>query len=182
MWYGFEKNCEKVLQNQKMFVPLQSRKGSSLKTWCGSSVGLEYRPVTPGVASSSLVRTAETEFSHLAGLRFLVLRRLEPCLPSDFLAGALLGASSLRSSKWFAVARTPIASFRVRVAVFLPSGHQISLFVSAAYCYEDPFHISTFFVYVCIRCQVDSRKSRLLFTLFFKHYDYVRWRHDSGVP
>ena len=42
-----------------MLVPLQSRKGSSLKTWCGSSVGLEYRPVTPGVASSSLVRTAQ---------------------------------------------------------------------------------------------------------------------------
>ena len=42
-----------------MLVPLQSRKGSSLKTWCGSSVGLEYRPVTPGVASSSLVRTAK---------------------------------------------------------------------------------------------------------------------------
>ena len=44
---------------------MQSRKGSSLKTWCGSSVGLEYRPVTPGVASSSLVRTAEMAFRSL---------------------------------------------------------------------------------------------------------------------
>ncbi len=27
-------------------------------SWCGSSVWLEYRPVTPGVAGSSPVRTA----------------------------------------------------------------------------------------------------------------------------
>ena len=65
------------MQIQKKYVPLQSRKGSSLKTWCGSSVGLEYRPVTPGVASSSLVRTARMEFSHLAELHSLfMLRRL----------------------------------------------------------------------------------------------------------
>ena len=34
---------------------------TSLLTWCGSSVWLECRPVTPEVASSSLVRTAEKQ-------------------------------------------------------------------------------------------------------------------------
>ena len=53
-------------------------KGKFTDNWCGSSVGLEYRPVTPGVASSSLVRTAETEFSHLARLRFLFCDRPPP--------------------------------------------------------------------------------------------------------
>ena len=56
-------------------------KGKFTDNWCGSSVGLEYRPVTPGVASSSLVRTAETEFSHLARLRFLFCGRLERAAP-----------------------------------------------------------------------------------------------------
>ena len=46
-----------------MFVllhPLSREKASLKKTvWSGSSVWLEYMPVTHGVASSSLVRTAK---------------------------------------------------------------------------------------------------------------------------
>ena len=100
-----------------MLVPLQSRKGSSLKTWCGSSVGLEYRPVTPGVASSSLVRTAH---GHQKWCPFRVntggaAPSYTPAAPGLVClcsssrsrgkdtpsAGALQGASSLRSSNRF---------------------------------------------------------------------------------
>ena len=52
---------------------MQSQSGK----WCGSSVWLEYRPVTPGVASSSLVRTARMEFGHLARLHSLFLQKAE---------------------------------------------------------------------------------------------------------
>ena len=45
-----------------MFVllhPLSRKKALKKKDWSGSSVWLEYMPVTHGVASSSLVRTAK---------------------------------------------------------------------------------------------------------------------------
>ena len=78
---GYKKNCihkilrisfqfpvfnfqlKKILSVSKMFVLLHplSRKKAQVekKDWSGSSVWLEYMPVTHGVASSSLVRTAK---------------------------------------------------------------------------------------------------------------------------
>ncbi len=48
------------LQNVRTFAPAFERGSRSEKTvWSGSSVWLEYMPVTHGVASSSLVRTAK---------------------------------------------------------------------------------------------------------------------------
>ena len=57
-------------------------KGKFTDNWCGSSVGLEYRPVTPGVASSSLVRTAERRFDHPVRSPFLFCARLERAAPA----------------------------------------------------------------------------------------------------
>ena len=45
-----------ILRNKNIQLYLQSQNGKNY--WCGSSVWLEYRPVTPGVAGSSPVRTA----------------------------------------------------------------------------------------------------------------------------
>ena len=42
-------------------------------TWCGSSVWLECRPVTPEVASSSLVRTARKDLKPFGFRSFLCL-------------------------------------------------------------------------------------------------------------
>ena len=48
------------MQNVCTFAPAFERESKSEKTdWSGSSVWLEYMPVTHGVASSSLVRTAK---------------------------------------------------------------------------------------------------------------------------
>ena len=47
-------------KNVRTFAPAFERGSMSEKTfWSGSSVWLEYMPVTHGVASSSLVRTAK---------------------------------------------------------------------------------------------------------------------------
>ena len=55
------KKCAKICRIGKMVVTLHSQIGETemqtLKR-CGSSAWLEYMPVTHGVASSSLVRTA----------------------------------------------------------------------------------------------------------------------------
>ena len=47
------------LKKVRIFATAMTK--TSLLTWCGSSVWLECRPVTPEVASSSLVRTAEKQ-------------------------------------------------------------------------------------------------------------------------
>ena len=46
---------KKIWSVSKMFIPLQTQ----MNERSGSSVWLEYMPVTHGVASSSLVQTAE---------------------------------------------------------------------------------------------------------------------------
>ncbi len=48
---------EKFVGLKKVLIFATAMTETSL-TWCGSSVWLECRPVTPEVASSSLVRTA----------------------------------------------------------------------------------------------------------------------------
>ena len=54
----FCKNFYKIIWSiQKVIVPLQTQ----MRQWSGSSVWLEYMPVTHGVASSSLVQTAKQE-------------------------------------------------------------------------------------------------------------------------
>ena len=44
------------------------------------------------------------------------------------------------------------------------------IILRAQFYHKNLFHISTFFVYVCIRHQVGGRKSRLLFTYIFKFF------------
>ena len=51
---------EKFVGLKKVLIFATAMTETSL-TWCGSSVWLECRPVTPEVASSSLVRTAEEQ-------------------------------------------------------------------------------------------------------------------------
>ena len=59
-YFRKEKNAFFCLEIKKKNLLLQSLfKGSSYNQWFGSSVWLEYLPVTQGVAGSSPVRTAK---------------------------------------------------------------------------------------------------------------------------
>ena len=108
------KNFKKSLHNQKKVVPLQSRK----ENWCGSSVWLEYRPVTPGVASSSLVRTAETELRSLDldSVSCFIYRRKTPGPPPSLRLRSMLLRLTIPEED----PRTPsVASLRSHILPFL---------------------------------------------------------------
>ena len=55
-------------KNHFFFVYIKNSITFVANYWCGSSVWLEYRPVTPGVAGSSPVHTAKSTKQKSFGL------------------------------------------------------------------------------------------------------------------
>ena len=80
-----------------------------LKSWCGSSAWLECRPVTPEVASSSLVRTAKKSVARLTFFVLWLSRTRDLCPLGDRRAasrGIIIVAHRPRASVGSSLVRT----------------------------------------------------------------------------